>query len=70
MPMTHLERQIKQDKLRLEQLIAQEQRQAAREGELAGQLRAAEREVSDSRSRIAEMERVLDSAIQQMLKPR
>ena len=67
---TEVENTIKQFKFELEELVANEQRKAAREGELASQLQAAQREVQDSRNRIAEMERTLDAAIQQMSKPR
>ena len=38
---------------------------AAREGEIAAQLQAAQSQIADSRNRIAEMERALDAAIQQ-----
>jgi chromosome segregation ATPase len=65
-----LESQIRQMKLTIEEFGAKETRRSAREGELAGQAQAAQAEVADSRSRIAEMERALDAAIQQLLKPR
>jgi hypothetical protein len=56
-------------KLELEEATTMEQQRTAREGELASQLQAAQNQIADSRSRIAEMERALDAAIQQMLKP-
>lgn len=62
--------QSKHNKVRLDEMIAQEPVRAAREGELASQLQAAERALADSRQWIAEMQRSLDAAIQQMLKPR
>ena len=55
-------------KFELEEATVQEQNRSAREGELASQLQAAQNQIADSRSRIAEMERALDAAIQQMLK--
>ena len=63
-----LESQIKQLKLVIEEFGGKEARRAAREGELAVQAQAAQAEVADSRNRIAEMERALDAAIQQLLK--
>jgi hypothetical protein len=57
-------------KIESEMMAAQVLRQAAREGELASQAMAAQREVQDSRAWISEMQRSLDAAIQQMLKPR
>jgi hypothetical protein len=56
-------------KLELEEFAITEQQRSAREGELAAQLQAAQNQIADSRSRIAEMERALDAAIQQILKP-
>jgi chromosome segregation ATPase len=56
-------------KLELEEATATEQQRSAREGELASQLQAVQNQIADSRSRIAEMERALDAAIQQLLKP-
>jgi hypothetical protein len=69
-PQAHedLEAQIRQLKLELELRNAADQRDSAREGELASELQAAQRAVQDSRSRIAEMARMFDAAIQQMLK--
>ena len=69
-PQTHddLEAQIRQFKLELELRAAAEQRDSAREGELALELQAAQRAVQDSQNRIAEMAKSLDAAIQQMLK--
>jgi hypothetical protein len=64
-----LESLIRQTKLELEEANAVEQQRAAREADLANQLQAAQNQVADSRSRIAEMERALDAALQQMLKP-
>ena len=56
-------------KLELEEAVALETQRSAREGELALQLQTMQNQVADSRNRIAEMERALDAAIQQMLKP-
>jgi hypothetical protein len=56
-------------KLELEEAAANEQQRAARESELANQLQTAQNQIADARNRIAEMERSLDAAIQQMLKP-
>jgi chromosome segregation ATPase len=56
-------------KLELEEATATEQQRSAREGELAAQLQAVQNQIADSRNRIAEMERALDAAIQQLLKP-
>jgi hypothetical protein len=56
-------------KLELEQATAVEQQRAARESELANQLRNSQAQVADSRNRITQMERALDAAIQQLLKP-
>jgi hypothetical protein len=56
-------------KLELEEATVTEQQRAARESDLANQLQAAQNQIADSRNRIAEMERALDAAIQQMLKP-
>jgi hypothetical protein len=67
---TEVESNLRHFKRELEELAANEQQKMAREGELASQLQTAQREVQDSRSRIGEMERTLDAAIQQMLKPR
>ena len=63
-----MENQIKDLKMMLEMSAGHEQRIAAKEGELTAQFQAAQREVQDSRNRIAEMEKALDAAIQQMLK--
>jgi uncharacterized coiled-coil DUF342 family protein len=60
--------QIKDLKTMLEMSAGREERIAAKEGELTAQFQAAQREVQDSRNRIAEMEEALDAAIQQMLK--
>ena len=56
-------------KLEIEEATATEQQRSAREGELASQLQAAQNRIADSRNRIEEMERALDAAIQQILKP-
>jgi hypothetical protein len=63
-----LEGMIQQKKTELEGLIAAEQQRSAREAELASQLQAAQNRVADTRNRIAEMERALDAAIQQLSK--
>ena len=60
--------QIKDLKMMLEMSAGREERISVKEGELNAQFQAAQREVQDSRSRIAEMEKALDAAIQQMLK--
>jgi hypothetical protein len=64
-----LEGMIRQRKLDLDQLTAQEQQRAARESELALQLQRAQNDVADARNRITQMEQALDAAIQQLLKP-
>jgi len=63
-----LEGMIRQRKVELEGLTSAEQQRSAREGELAAQLQAAQNQVSEARTRIAEMERALDAAIQQLSK--
>ena len=63
-----LESRTRQMKLAIEDAAAKEARRNVREGELAAQFQAAQAEVADSRNRIAEMERALDVAIQQLLK--
>jgi hypothetical protein len=65
-----LEQLIRQTKVEVEQANAIEQQRSAREAELATQLRNAEAQVADSRSRILAMQQALDAALQQMLKPR
>ena len=65
-----LEGQIRQIKIAIEEAAAKETRRRARESEITIQYQAAQSEVADSRSRIAEMERALDAAIQQLTKPR
>jgi hypothetical protein len=62
------ELKLKELKVDLEQATAQEAVRAARESDLAMQLQQAQSQIADARSRIAEMERALDAAIQQMLK--
>ena len=61
---------LRQRKADLNGLTAAEQQRSAREAELAAQLQAAQNEIADSRSRLAEMERALDAAIQQLSKPK
>jgi hypothetical protein len=56
-------------KFELEEATANEQQRSARESDLANQLQAAQNQIADSRNRISEMERALDAAIQQLLKP-
>jgi hypothetical protein len=63
-----LELRLREMRLELDQANAMEQVRSARESDLAMQLQTAQAEIVDSRSRIAEMERALDAAIQQMLK--
>jgi hypothetical protein len=63
-----LEDQLKHIRFELEAATATEQQRAARESELAVQLQATQNQITDSRGRIAEMERALDVAIQQLLK--
>ena len=65
-----LESIIKQQKLNLDQATVYEQQRAARESDLALQLQQAQAQVADARARIAEMERSLDAAIQQLMKQR
>jgi hypothetical protein len=69
-PGSNTEKEIRHLKVELEDATASETRFAAREGELATQLQAAQREVQDSRAWLSEMQRSLDAAIQQMMKPR
>jgi len=59
---------LKNMKAELDQLVSWQPQQTAREGEYASQLQAAQNQIADSRSRIAEMERALDTAIQQLMK--
>jgi hypothetical protein len=63
-----IEAEIKEAKFQLEQAASMETTRLAREGEISLQLQQAQSQIADSRSRIAEMERALDAAIQQMLK--
>ena len=63
-----IEVELKDAKFRLEQATAMDTSRAAREGELAMQLQQAQNQISDSRARIAEMERALDAAILQLTK--
>ena len=62
------EAKLKELKVELEQATATEANRATRESELTAQLQAAQAAIADSRNRIAEMERALDTAIQQMLR--
>jgi hypothetical protein len=62
------EAKLRELKAELEQATAMETNRAAREGELAAQFQAVQNQIADSRARIAEMERALDTAIQQLLK--
>jgi hypothetical protein len=62
------EGQIKDLKMMLEMSAGRAERISVREGELTAQFQAAQRDLQDSRNRIAEMEKALDAAIQQMLK--
>ena len=63
-----IELKIKEEKLALDQANAMELNRYTRESELTAQFQAAQGQIADSRSRIAEMERALDAAIQQLLK--
>lgn len=63
-----MEAEIREMKFQLEQATGMETNRLAREGEISLQLQQAQLQIADSRSRIAEMERALDAAIQQMLK--
>jgi chromosome segregation ATPase len=65
-----IENMIRQTKSELEMATSYEQQRSAREAELATQLRNAQAQADDSRSRIAQMEAAIDAAIQQMLKPK
>jgi predicted nucleic acid-binding Zn-ribbon protein len=63
-----IELKIKEEKIALDQANAAELNRSMREGELTAQFQAAQGQIADSRNRIAEMERALDAAIQQLLK--
>ena len=63
-----LDSQLKQMKYEMDRSTAEEQIRLAREGDLAVQLQAAQAQIAESRSRIAEMEKALDTAIQRLLK--
>jgi chromosome segregation ATPase len=63
-----LESQIRQFKAELDQANTLEVSRSTRESELASQLQAAQAQIADSRARIADLERALDAAIQQLLK--
>jgi chromosome segregation ATPase len=62
------ELQFQQAKLDLEQATAADQERSARQAELASELNQARSGMADARSRIAELERALDAAIQQLVK--
>jgi hypothetical protein len=63
-----LETQIKGMKFEMEQASAMETHRASRESDLTNELQRAQSQIAASRSRIDEMERALDAAIQQLLK--
>jgi hypothetical protein len=69
-PKTRLEIEegLKHMKFEVEQTTAMETARMAREGELTMQLQQAQAQIAASRARIEEMERALDTAIQQLLK--
>lgn len=67
---SQIQERIKRLKLDIERMTAIEQQRSAQESDLATQAMAAQRELQDSRAWIADMQRLLDAAIQQMLKPR
>jgi len=54
--------------LELEELNAREQDRNARESELASQFQAAQKQLAESRAQVADMERSLDAALQQLIK--
>jgi chromosome segregation ATPase len=64
-----MEQIMKNMKLQLENLSADVDRRSAREAELSRHAGTLQSLVADAESRIAQMERSLDDAIQQMLKP-
>ncbi|HLK62535.1 MAG TPA: hypothetical protein VKU19_03790 [Bryobacteraceae bacterium] len=59
--------QVKQLKYELESSATVVQMQSAKESDLAMQLQQAQAQIADTRNRIAEMEKALDAAIQQLL---
>jgi chromosome segregation ATPase len=67
---TAIQQAIAQLKLNLEAISGEIDRGAAREAELNRKVGELQAQVSDAESRIGQMERSLDEAIQQMLKPR
>lgn len=67
-PPAAVETKLRELKIELDKAAAVEAQRAARESELATQLQQTQSQLADSRARIAEMERTLDAAIQQMLK--
>jgi hypothetical protein len=62
------ELQLKQAKADLGEAIAADQERSARESEVASQLSVARSGLTDARSRVAEVQRALDVAIQQLPK--
>jgi len=63
------EYQLTQEKLEYSTATAAEQERAAKEAEVATELRDAQNRVAESRARISDLEKALDAAIQQLLKP-
>jgi chromosome segregation ATPase len=63
-----LEQALRNARVELEGATATAQQRSAQEAELAAQLQQAQGQAADSRSRIAQMEAALDSAIQELLK--
>ena len=63
-----LEMMVRVHKAELDGYTAAEQQRSAREGELAAQVQAAQNQIAEARGKIAEMERALDAAIQQLSK--
>jgi hypothetical protein len=63
-----LEGQIRETQREIDRSDALETARASRESELAAQVQASQAAIAESRARIAEMERALDTAIQQLLK--
>ena len=62
-----MEHDMNMSKLEGEQLSAREQDRSARESELSSQLRAEQSRLVELQGRIADMERMLDNAIQQTI---
>ena len=65
-----MEQALKQLKLNLEMVSGDLERRNAREAELNSRVSALQAQVSDTEGRINQMERSLDEAIQELLKPR